>query len=218
MRSLSIPAPAMRRRRLSVLNNRAEHDRLVATLRDLGKPVIVGFEPTGNYHRVLAHRLIAAGFEVRLISSMALARTREALHNGWDKNDPKDAQVILHMLQDRCVDRLQRPWLWSSERPSGVVEDARHGLACQDRAVASPADPLPAAVLSGGRALPRQLAQRLVPGAARAVSDAGQHHGPVEGSVHGGRVGSRRPEGLEGPPAGRYLRDGAQLDGPAGTA
>ena len=70
------PGPGMRRRRLSVLNNRAEHDRLVATLRDLGKPVMVGFEPTGNYHRVLAHRLIAAGFEVRLISSMALARTR----------------------------------------------------------------------------------------------------------------------------------------------
>jgi transposase len=62
------------------------------------KPVVVGLEPTGNYHRVLAHRLIAAGFSVRLISSMALARTREALHNGWDKNDPKDAQVILHML------------------------------------------------------------------------------------------------------------------------
>lgn len=35
----------------------------------------------------------------RLISSVALARTREALHNGWDKNDPKDAQVILHMLR-----------------------------------------------------------------------------------------------------------------------
>ena len=55
------PGPGMRRRRLSVLNNRAEHDRLVATLGDLGKPVIVGFEPTGNYHRVLAHRLIAPG-------------------------------------------------------------------------------------------------------------------------------------------------------------
>ena len=27
------------------------------------------------------------------------ARTREDLHNGWDKNDPKDAQVILHMLR-----------------------------------------------------------------------------------------------------------------------
>jgi hypothetical protein len=30
---------------------------------------------------------------------MALASTREALHNGWDKNDPRDAQVILHMLR-----------------------------------------------------------------------------------------------------------------------
>ena len=93
------PGPGMRRRRLTVLNTRAEHDRLVATLAGLGKPVIVGFEPTGNYHRGLVHRLIAAGFEARLMSSMALARTREALHNGWDKNDPKDAQVILHMLR-----------------------------------------------------------------------------------------------------------------------
>ena len=30
--------------------------------------------------------------------SVALARTREALHNG-DKTVPKDAQVILHMLK-----------------------------------------------------------------------------------------------------------------------
>src|SRR5215472_13702878 len=40
-------------------------------------------------------RLIAAGFNVRLISSMALARTREALHNGWDKNDPKVRQCTI---------------------------------------------------------------------------------------------------------------------------
>jgi transposase len=50
-------------------------------------------EATGNYHRPIAWRLIEAGFDVRLASSMALARTREALHNGWDKNDPRDAQV-----------------------------------------------------------------------------------------------------------------------------
>lgn len=35
---------------------------------------------------------------------------REALHNGWDKNDPKDDQVILHMLRiganQRYVDPL----------------------------------------------------------------------------------------------------------------
>lgn len=89
----------MRRRRLTVINSRAEHDRLVELLTGLGCPVIVGFEATGNYHRPLAFRLLGAGIALRLVSSVALARTREALHNGWDKNDPKDAQVILHMLR-----------------------------------------------------------------------------------------------------------------------
>jgi transposase len=70
-----------RRRRLSVLNTRAEHDRLIETLRAYGEPVICAFEATGNYHRPIAWRLIEAGFDVRLVSSMALARTREALHN-----------------------------------------------------------------------------------------------------------------------------------------
>jgi hypothetical protein len=56
------PGPGMRRRRLTLLNTRAEHDRLIATLAALGRPVIVGFEPTGNYHRSLLHRMIFAGF------------------------------------------------------------------------------------------------------------------------------------------------------------
>jgi transposase len=88
-----------RRRRLIVLNTRTEHDRFVALLESFENPVIVGFEATGNYHRPLAFRLLEAGIALRLVSSVALARTREALHNGWDKNDPKDAQVILHMLR-----------------------------------------------------------------------------------------------------------------------
>jgi transposase len=90
---------ARRRRRLTVTNRRGEHDRFVSELQALGRPVLVGLEPTGHYHRPLAWRLVQAGFDVRLVSSVALARTREALHNGWDKNDPKDAQVILHMLR-----------------------------------------------------------------------------------------------------------------------
>lgn len=56
-------------------------------------------EATGNYHRPITWRLHEAGFQIRLVSSVALARTREALHNGWDKNDPKDAQVIIHILR-----------------------------------------------------------------------------------------------------------------------
>lgn len=82
-----------RRRRLTVLNQLGDFDRLVATLSDYGRPVRVAFEAKGNYHRALAYRLGVAGFEVKLVSSVALARTREAL------NDPKDAQVILHMMQ-----------------------------------------------------------------------------------------------------------------------
>ena len=90
---------SVRRKRLTVLNTKTEHDCFVGLLGDFGRPVIAGFEATGNYHRPLAHRLLEAGVELRLVSSVALARTREALHNGWDKNDPKDAQVILHMLR-----------------------------------------------------------------------------------------------------------------------
>jgi len=88
-----------RRRRLTVLNQLDDFNRLIATLSDYNRPVRVAFEATGNYHRALAYHLAAAGFEMKLVSSVALARTREALHNSWDKNDPKDAQVILHMME-----------------------------------------------------------------------------------------------------------------------
>jgi len=88
-----------RRLRLTILNSLADFNRLITALKEYGRPVRVAFEATGNYHRALAFHLAAAGFEVKLVSSVALARTREALNNSWDKNDPKDAQVILHMME-----------------------------------------------------------------------------------------------------------------------
>lgn len=97
------------RRRLTVLNTRGEFERLVATLLQYERPVRVAFEATGNYHRAIAYHLSAAGFEMKLISSVALARTREALHNSWDKNDPKDAQVILHMMRIGAVQFYNEP-------------------------------------------------------------------------------------------------------------
>lgn len=98
-----------RRRRLQILNNRSDHDRLIEVLQTYGRLVVCGFEATGNYHRPIAWRLAEAGFEVRLVSSLALARTREALHNSWDKNDPKDAQVILHMLRIQATQVYHDP-------------------------------------------------------------------------------------------------------------
>ena len=79
------------RRRFRVANTLDEYQRLVAYLRQLDAPALIGFEATGNYHRPLAYFLHAQGFALRLIPTMALARTREAMHNSWDKNDPKDA-------------------------------------------------------------------------------------------------------------------------------
>ncbi len=105
---IEVPERA-RRRRLTVLNTKADHDRLVEALETYDIPVVVGFEATGNYHRPLAHRLLTAGIELRLISSLALARTRKAITGGWDKNDPKDAQIILHMLRIGHVQRYCDP-------------------------------------------------------------------------------------------------------------
>ena len=53
-----------KRRRLTILNNRADHGRLVAVLAGLGCPAVVGFKATGNYHRPLAFRLLTEGFDL----------------------------------------------------------------------------------------------------------------------------------------------------------
>jgi transposase len=46
-----------RRKLLAVLNTRAEHDRFIDMLTSFDRPIIAGFEATGNYHRALACRL-----------------------------------------------------------------------------------------------------------------------------------------------------------------
>jgi len=93
------PPVPKRRSRLRLANSRPDFEHLADYLRGFKSSVLVGFEATGNYHRPLAYFLHRQGFELRLIPTLALARTREAMHNSWDKNDPKDAQVILHLLK-----------------------------------------------------------------------------------------------------------------------
>jgi transposase len=78
-------------------------------LRAVETPVLIGFEATGNYHRPLASYLGQCGFELRLIASLAVARTRDALYNSWDKNDPKDTQVLLHLLKTGISQRYHDP-------------------------------------------------------------------------------------------------------------
>ncbi len=94
---------------MRVANTKSEIDGFVEALRALGHRCEIAFEPTGDYHRPLAYVLGQAGFHLALVSSLAVARTREALYNSWDKNDPKDAQVILHLLKNGTTQRYLDP-------------------------------------------------------------------------------------------------------------
>ena len=159
-----------------MLNTRAEHDRLIALLADLGQPVTCGSEATGNYHRPIAWRLLQAGFAVPLISSVALARTREALHKGWDKNNPKDAQVMLHMIRIGATQVYQDPL-------AAGINDVQELSKAHDTVSKAKTEvlhrilnPLPAIVLSGGRPLPAQQPLGLVLRLPRSLPHACQYH------------------------------------------
>jgi transposase len=97
------------RKRLVLTNTAAEFRRFADYLHSLQYPVRIGFEATGNYHRPLAHFLQTVGFHLELIPSLAVARTREAKHNSWDKNDPKDAQVLLDLLRSGFTQHFHDP-------------------------------------------------------------------------------------------------------------
>ena len=104
-----VEPPTGRRQRWRIRNCQPDYETLRDRLRAVETPVLIGFEATGNYHRPLAYYLGQCGFELRLISSLAVARTRDALYNSWDKNDPKDTQVLLHLLKTGVSQRYHDP-------------------------------------------------------------------------------------------------------------
>ncbi len=104
-----IELPNGARKRFTVANKQADYQQFSDYLLSTKAPCVIAFEATGNYHRPIAYYLLSKGFELRLISSLASARTREALYNSWDKNDPKDAQVILHLLKTGITQTYNDP-------------------------------------------------------------------------------------------------------------
>jgi hypothetical protein len=106
-----IETPAGKRHRFRIANTAPDFDRLLRFLHGLPGACRVALEPTGDYHRPIAYRLLVEGFEVVGINSVAQARYREAMFNSWDKNDPKDAAVILEMLRRGAVQACVDPML-----------------------------------------------------------------------------------------------------------
>jgi hypothetical protein len=94
------PAPA-KRRRFRLVDSVEDYQRLADYLLRTGAPAVIGFEATGNYHRPLAYFLHREGFELRLIPTVALARTREAMHNSWDKERSQRCAGNLAFAEDR---------------------------------------------------------------------------------------------------------------------
>lgn len=104
-----IEPPEGGRQRWRMVNGHRDYGALQQRLQAFQVPVLIGFEATGTYHRPLAYFLHQCGFELRLISSLAVARTRDALYNSWDKNDPNDTQVLLHLLKTGVSLRYHDP-------------------------------------------------------------------------------------------------------------
>ncbi|KKB60842.1 transposase [Robbsia andropogonis] len=97
--------------RFKMANSAQDFDRLIQFIQSLGGRCKGALEPTGDYHRPIAHRLLMAGVDLVSVSSVAQARYREAKFNSWDKNDPKDASVILDMLKHGIVQQYVDPMI-----------------------------------------------------------------------------------------------------------
>ena len=96
---------------MKIANKMQDYEDLDTLIRPFKDQCRIGLEPTGNYHRPIAFFLTSREYNVSFIPSVALARTREALYNSWDKNDPKDAQVMIHMLKTGMISKYYDPFI-----------------------------------------------------------------------------------------------------------
>lgn len=65
--------------------------------------VVLGLEPTGNYHKALGQWLIEQGYQLVLVTGKAVKDNRESLDGRWDKNDDKDSANVADLVaQGKC--------------------------------------------------------------------------------------------------------------------
>jgi transposase len=145
------------------LNALADFNKLADQLEAASPCCEVALEPTGDYHRPLANFLVRRGHKVQFVSSIATHRTRETLFNSWDKNDPKDAQVIRHLLKGGVTQRYADP-LQSAIKICKSFSVRIAKLLGEDASLSLFNDALSPVVLSGGRAISWELAFRVVSG------------------------------------------------------
>lgn len=133
-----IEPPTGGRQRWRMVNGQRDYDMRRQRRQTVQAPVRIGFEATGTYHRPLAYFLHQCGFALRLISSLAVARTPDAPYTSWDKNDPQDTQVLLHLLKtgvfQRYHDPLYRPSMLCRSWPRHMIRSPCARSACSTAA------------------------------------------------------------------------------------
>jgi transposase len=101
-------------RRLTITNSRAGFEQLLERTdqiqRQHGLPkAVYVVEPTGNYHKPLAHWLQCHDQMVVLVSNKAIAENRETMDGRWDKNDTKDSANAADLVAQAKCQFFQRP-------------------------------------------------------------------------------------------------------------
>ncbi|MBC8391173.1 MAG: IS110 family transposase [Deltaproteobacteria bacterium] len=65
--------------------------------------IVLGLEPTGNYHKALGQWLIDQCYQLVLVTGKAVKENRETLDGRWDKNDTKDSANVADLVaQGKC--------------------------------------------------------------------------------------------------------------------
>ena len=96
-------------KRLSFKNDVEGFTKLLARIREIKvkhnlNELVLGLEPTANYHKPLGDFLIKCGHMVVLVSGVSVKRNRELLDGRWDKNDTKDSANVADLIsQGKCL-------------------------------------------------------------------------------------------------------------------
>ena len=96
-------------KRLSFKNDIEGFEKLLARVKEMKvkhslDKLVLGLEPTANYHKPLGDFLIKCGHMVVLVSGVSVKRNRELLDGRWDKNDTKDSANVADLIsQGKCL-------------------------------------------------------------------------------------------------------------------
>ena len=96
-------------KRLTFKNDIEGFDKLLARIKEVKvkhslDELVLGLEPTANYHKPLGDFLIKCSHMVVLVSGVSVKRNRELLDGRWDKHDTKDSANVADLIsQGKCL-------------------------------------------------------------------------------------------------------------------